>query len=141
MITDKVVDTAKGTITVDTSQLKITIDDADNNFYGEMKVEGTVTVTFTPSVGADAAVATNGIAMQYVLGTTSNYEYGENAIFTVANTVKELGTGKIFGIPAAVLASLITLNELHLPTVEDYLEFKEALHKGAISITVSEKIS
>ena len=136
-ITDKVVDTAKGTITVDTTNLKITIDDSDNDFYGEMTIEGYVTVTFTPNTGADATVATNGIALQYALGE-SGHVYGEGKIFTIDSTVQTLGTGKSFTIGANELEQLITLNQLYLPTVEDYQEFKTALHTGAISITVSE---
>ena len=136
-ITDKVVDTAKGTITVDTTNLKITIDDSDSDFYGEMTIEGYVTVTFTPNTGADEAVANNGIALQYALGE-SGHVYGEGKIFTIDSTVQTLGTGKNFTIEADKLEQLITLNELYLPTVEDYQEFKTALHTGAISITVSE---
>lgn len=137
-ITDKVVDTAKGTITVDTSNLKITIDDSNNDFYGEMTMEGTVSVTFTPNTGADETVASNGIALQYALGTTSGYTYDGNDIFDVTTTTQTLGTGKTFTITAAQLENLISLNTLHLPTVEEYQAFKDALHAGAISITVSE---
>lgn len=138
VITDKVVDTAKGTINVDTSNLKITIDDANNDFNGEMEISGSVSVTFTPNTGADETVASNGIALQYSLGTTSNYTYDGNDIFTVKSDVQTLGTGKVFTIQADALAALIELNVVHLPTVEEYQAFKDALHSGAISITVSE---
>ena len=104
-----------------------------------MKIEGYVTVTFTPNQGADSTVATNGVALQYVLGTTNNYSYENNAIFTVNDAAQNLGTvnGSVT-ITAAQLEALIDLNALHLPTAEDYDAFKMALHSGSISITVSE---
>ena len=139
IITDKVVTTDKGNITIDPANLKITIHDEDNDLRGEMKMEGYVTVTFTPNQGADSNVATNGVALKYVLGTTNNYTYESAAIFTVDSTAQSLGTvnGSI-NIPAAQLQELISLNALHLPTVEDYDAFKLALHSGSITITVSE---
>ena len=139
IITDKVVTTDKGNITIDTTSLKITIHDENNDLHGEMKAEGYVTVTFTPNQGADSAVAANGVKLQYVLGTTNNYTYEGTAIFAVNTTAQDLGlvNGSV-NIPASELDALIDLNALYLPTAEDYDAFKLALHSGAISITVSE---
>lgn len=139
IITDKVVTTDKGNITIDTTNLKITIHDENNDLRGEMKMEGYVTVTFTPNQGADSNVAANGVKLQYVLGTTNNYTYENTAIFAVDATAQNLGAvnGSVT-IPASELDALIDLNALYLPTAEDYDAFKLALHGGAISITVSE---
>lgn len=140
VITPSVTDTAKGTIEVDTTGLDIVIDDEGNDYYGDMTITGKVVITFTPSEGADETVANSGIALQYSLGTTTDFTYNSNAIFTVDSAVQDLGTGKSFEIDAAKLEQLITLNDLYLPTAEDYDDFKEALHSGGISITVSEKL-
>lgn len=139
IITDKVVSTAKGSISVDTSALQIVIDDDNNDYKGEMTITGKVLVTFTPNVGVSNDVAQNGIKMQYKLSTTNGFQYVGNDIFTVDETMQQTsGAVKTFEIDAAKLSSLITLNELFLPTAEDYDAFKTALHSGAISITVSE---
>ncbi len=139
VITTSVTDTAKGVIDVDTSALNITIDDGNNDFYGELSITGKISITFTPNDGADETVASEGIALQYSLGTTTDYKYEGNAIFDVDNTVQNLDKSLTFEIDAADLDALIDLNTLYLPTAEDYDAFKEALHRGGISITVSEK--
>lgn len=139
VITDKVESLSKGTIKVDTTNLKITIDDTNDDFYGELKIEGYVSVEFTPSAGASHEVANNGIKMQYVLGSTENFKYLGNDIFTVDTTAQvESAASKSFTIEADELANLITLNTVQLPTAADYTAFKAALHSGSISITVSE---
>ena len=145
VITDKVESLSKGTIKVDTSNLKITIDDTNDDFYAELKIEGSVSVQFTPSAGASYDVANNGIKMQYVLGTTDNYKYLNNDIFVVDSTPQKKTTAtKSFTIEASELLNLISLyedgdgNTVKLPTAADYTAFKAALHSGSISITVSE---
>lgn len=138
VITSSVTETAKGVINVDTSELDIIIDDANNDYQGELRITGKVVITFAPSNGADTDVVNNGIALQYSLGTTTDYEYNGNDIFLVDSTAQTLAKGKTFEISSDKLDDLIALNTLNLPTVEDYDNFKEALHRGGISITVSE---
>lgn len=138
VITSSVTDSAKGVIDVNTSELSIVIDDANNDFYGEMSITGKVTITFTPNDGADGSVASEGIALQYSLGTTTDYKFNGTDIFTVDSTVQNLEKNKTFEIDAEKLKELIRLNSLYLPTADDYDAFKEALHRGGISITVSE---
>ena len=140
-LTDKVTDTAKGTIDVNIDGLTLTIDDANNDHRGELIMAGEIVITFTPAEGADTNVDTDGIALQYQLGTTADYNYQGNPIFTVNTTVQALNDGnptKSITIPASELSSLITLNDMELPTVDAYTAFKTALHSGSIQITVSE---
>lgn len=138
-ITNKVISTAKGTISIDTSNLKITIHDNDNDLKGQMTMEGSITVSFTPNQGADATVSQEGIELQYVLGTTENYTYKGSPIFSVKNDTHNLGkVATSVTIPASELDDCIDLNTLNLPTSADYDAFKLALHAGSISITVSE---
>ncbi len=139
VITDKVVSTAKGTISVDTSGLTVKIDDTNNDYTGELLIEGKIVVTFKANAGVSADVSNNGIKMQYALSTTDNFQYVGNDIFNVDSTVQKLDAAtKSFEIDAATLEQLIKLNTLTLATAEEYDAFKTALHSGAISITVSE---
>ena len=141
VITNKVISTAKGTISIDTSALSVVIDDTNNDYEGELAITGKVTVTFAPNQGADDEIAQNGIKMKYFLSQTDNYKYDGNAIFTVDSTEQKIGSEKLtFDIDAATLTSLISLNQLSLPTADEYDAFKTALHSGSISITVSEDI-
>lgn len=140
-LTDKVVDTAKGVIDVNIDGLTITIDDADNNHHGELTFGGSITVTFTPNEGADENVDLYGIPLQFQLATTDGYNYDGDPIFTVITEVQALNNGeatKSVTITGDELATLIRLNDFELPTVEDYSNFKTALHSGSIKITVSE---
>ena len=140
-LTDKVTDTAKGNIEVNIDGLTLTIDDADNNHRGELILAGEIVINFTPNEGCDADVENNGIALQYQLGTTPDYNYLGNPIFTVNTEVQALNGGnptKSITIPASELQDLITLNDMELPTVDAYTAFKAALHSGSIQITVSE---
>ncbi|MBQ2676844.1 MAG: hypothetical protein IJF54_05555 [Clostridia bacterium] len=133
--------TAKGTITVDTSNLNIIIDDTNGDYKGELIIDDAdyVTVNFTPNVGASNDVATNGIRMQWSLSTTDDYKYNSADIFTVETTVQQRATAeKTFTITGAELKDLISLNALSLPTKADYDAFKQALHSGSIKISVSE---
>lgn len=135
----KVESTDKGTITIDDSALQILIDDVDNNLAGELYITGSIDVTFAPNQGADAEVIANGVALQFALGTTENFNYNGNPIFAVTTTAQELGLVKgTTTISADTLKNLITLNTLNLPTVAEYDAFRAALHSGSLVITVSE---
>lgn len=130
---------SKGTISIDASGLSIVVDDTDNDFEGELVITGEVVVTFTHNEGVTSEVAANGIVMQYELSTTENFKYNTNDIFTVDTTAKRTASAtKSFTISAAELESLIELNSVSLPTAEDYLNFKNALHSGSIVLKVSE---
>ncbi len=132
---------SKGIIEVDTSNLSIVVDDTNNDFKGELVITGEVTVTFTPNDGVTTEVGTDGIKMQYELSATDNFKYNTNDIFTIDKTVKTTDAAtKSFTISADELKSLITLNEVTLPTAETYGEFKDALHSGSIVLKVSEAV-
>ena len=141
-ITDAVVNaTAKGTITVDTSNFSLTIDDETNDHVAELIKDGYIDITFTPSTGADADVAADGIALQYVLSCTGgSFEYNGNHIFTYSSDPVILNSGnatKSVRINAEDIG--IALNgTISLPTVADYEAFKLALHSGSLIFTVSE---
>ena len=131
--------TAKGNITVNSVNLSITIDDANNDHVAELKVEGYITVTFTPNEGADEVVDQNGIRMKYQLSNTGLI-YDEDAIFAYSSAEVVMNNGnaaKSVTIQASELG--ITLkNSIELHTVAEYEAFKAALHTGSLCITVSE---
>lgn len=140
-LTDKVVDTPKGTIEVDASGLIFEIDDTNGDYVAELVVDGEIEITFTPADGADENVAQHGIALQYVLSVTENWKYEGTQIFTVDTNPVVLNNGNATltaTIDADEIASMITLGNISLPTADDYDAFEEILKNGGISITVSE---
>lgn len=153
MMTDKVVDTAKGTISVNKDAVKIYIDDADNNHVAEATFEGELVVTFTPAKGADETVIQSGIEIQYSVTTTPDWAYEGTQIFTATNTdpvkitemqryVAEDGTVTFVGtIPVSEIQSRVQLGSISLPTAEDYEAFKQVLNRGNICVTVEEVVT
>lgn len=140
-LTDKVVDTPKGTIAVDMSGLSIAIDDANNDYDAELVMDGEVTVTFTANELAPADVQANGIKLQYTLTVTTPWEYKGTQVFTVeADPIAINGGAATFTatITADELMDVITLGDISLPTVSDYDAFALILEQGEITITVSE---
>ena len=140
-ITDKVVDAASGTIAIDASEFKITIDDSNNDHVAEVTYSGSIKVTFTPTPGADADIVNNGIKLQYALSVTADWKFEGTAFFTVNTTTQQLNGGnatKEVVIQATELESLIYFGSFSLPTVEKYNSFQQLLKTGSIGITVSE---
>ena len=161
-MTDKVIGTAKGTITLDKTNAAIILDDANNDHKAELTyAEGaSVLVTFTPSKGADPIVFTDGVTLVYSLTVTPNWTYpesGETAkqIFSVKNpgekttialTRNEVDgvvtfTGKI--LVADILAKL-SFGEgagFTLSNAASYDAFRTILNRGNIKITVEEYVA
>lgn len=140
-LTDKVVDTAKGTIAVDMSGLTISIDDTNNDYDAELVMDGAINVTFTANDLAPAEVKDDGIKLQYTLTVTTPWEFGGVQVFTVeADPIAMNGGAATFTatITADELMDAITLGNISLPTVDDYDAFAQVLNQGSITITVSE---
>ena len=140
-LTEKVVDTPMGTITVDMSGLSISIDDTNHDYAAELVVDGDIDITFTASDIAPAAVKTNGLAMEYTLTVTAPWEFKGTQIFTVPAEAIAINNGQATfsaTISAADLKAALTLGAISLPTVEDYDAFETALANGEITITVAQ---
>jgi DUF4097 and DUF4098 domain-containing protein YvlB len=140
-LTEKVVDTAKGTIAVDASGLTISIDDANNDYDAELVMTGNVNVTFTADTLASAEVKANGIKLQYTLTVTTPWEYEGTQVFTVEADPIAINNGAATftaTITADELMDAITLGDISLPTPEAYDAFEAILANGNITITVSE---
>lgn len=74
---------AEGTISI-TNNATFSIDDANGDYYGEMVVEGSITVTFTAAAGASADVYNNGIDLKvtFALPSENSYAFYTNAACT-----------------------------------------------------------
>ena len=140
-LTEKIVSTSQGTIDVDTSGLTIQIDDANNDYHGELVIDGQIDITFTADPYADSDIKTNGLPMQYELSVTTPWEYEGTQIFTVdGGAVAFNGGNGTFSatITAAELMAALDMCDVYLPTTGDYDDFADALEQGAITVTVSE---
>ena len=144
---DTVVTTgSKGSITVDTSGMTIKVDDLDTDsaiHKPVLVIEGKITVTFTPAVGADEAVATSGIPMKAVITCTDNWQYNSTQIITVdtenqSNEFSTTGPALTFDITADQLKQIIHIADFTLPTYSNFQEFQTILNRGNIKISVSE---
>ena len=161
-MTDKVIGTAKGTITLDKTNAAIMIDDANNDHIAEVThADGaSVLVTFTPSKGADPAVFADGVTLVYSLTATPNWTYPESGseakqIFSVINpnekTEITLTRNEVDGVvtfTGEVLVSEI-LSKLSfgegagftLSNAASYDAFRTILNRGNIKITVEEYVA
>ena len=155
--------TKTGIITVDTTGFSIEIDDTDKDYYGELMLTGTITVTFTPNPGVDTTVTNSGIPMQVVFSSPTlaalQYDFSTmtagsgTQVFSIDETPLILNGGartKEWTITAADVAQRFKLNGyvdggadscVHLPTYEAYTKFKTALGQNDLTITVSEYVA
>ena len=147
--------TTKGRFVVDTSRVSISIDDqigsdgttTVGDHVAELYITGDITITFTPNAGADETVTTEGVAMEYSIsmgyanGTTDPWKYEGVDVFTIDSTKQSINNGNATltaTITADDLLSLIHLNQISLPTLEDYNAFHTVLHTAWFVITVNE---
>ncbi|MBR2339168.1 MAG: hypothetical protein IKA63_06845 [Clostridia bacterium] len=136
---------SKGTISVDVSNITMTVDDLEDGTAHNAKLVfndgGTVAITFNPSVGADEDVIANGIKMRATVTVTDNWQYDSKNIFTVdtsKNVFATTGAATSLTITAQQLADAVKLNDFTLDTYNDFLSFEAALNRGNIKITVEE---
>lgn len=161
-MTDKVIETAKGTITLDKTNAAIILDDANNDHVAELTyAEGaSVLVTFTPSKGADPVVFTDGVTLVYSLTVTPNWTYpesGETAkqIFSVKNpgekTTIAMTRSEVDGvvtftgsIPVSDILAKLSFGGgtgFTLSNAASYDAFRTILNRGNIKITVEEYVA
>ena len=159
MITDPNTEISKGALTVDVSNLKITIDDPDtdeNANTAVLSITGYIEIVFKPTIsGMSEVVEQKGIPLTYKLGY-NGLVYGSDPIFNVNGDTQSLAEGVGDGlwvktgtgtadlsftrrIEAAELSRLITLSDnFHLKSIEEYSNFRDALHNGSLYINFSE---
>ena len=160
-MTDKVDETAKGTISVDLSNAAIVIDDSNNDHIAEItyKDGAAAIVTFTPSKGADPEVFEDGVRLVYSLSVTPNWTYPESGsearqIFSVIDPNKKpeitMTRNEVDGVvtfTGSILVSEILANlsfgegqGFTLSNAASYDAFRTILNRGNIKITVQEYI-
>lgn len=140
VLTEKVIDTPMGSISVN-NNLEIIIDDTNDDHVAELIIEGGINIVFTAHELAPENVRTNGIPMQYTITTTTSWEYAGTQIFTAQTAPILINDGNATftaTITAAEIMNALTLANISLPTVADYDAFELALANGEIIITVSE---
>lgn len=161
-MTDKVIETAKGTISIDKANAAIVIDDANNDHIAELTYAdgAAVLVTFTPSKGADPDVFASGVTLVYSLSVTPNWTYPESGsearqIFSVKNTAEKteitMTRNEVDGvvtftgsIPVSDILAKLSFGEdqgFTLSNAASYDAFRTILNRGNIKITVEEYIA
>lgn len=139
-IAEKAETTKKGTITLTTTGVTLTVDNK-GDYKTELKIVGNPKVKFTAATGADEDVRNNGIKLKLTITFTGN-TYNSQSIFTTTvenNGVELNGGNKITSTDVELeLSQYITLTEFTLDTADKYDAFKQALESTTITLTVSE---
>lgn len=141
--------TPKGTIAVDSNNLKITLDQkADGDYTVVSKMEGSIKVTYTPDTAHGSEYTA--IEMQCVITYTEEnaYTYGEgiSALFTVTtDTLYSEGAVAEWVIDASDLISCIQVASFKLPKLSAYNDFNDKVLTNAtkaptFKFTFSEKV-
>lgn len=144
-IAGKDTETAKGTITVDTSGYLIKVDDFSNNLKTGYQHQGQIKITFTPAKGADENVANNGVKLKLEITINGANQYNGNPIYKLTGAYTNVGHVKLNGgnevngtLDNVSLSDYIEVAQFDLPTADDYEAFKTAFQATTITITVSE---
>ncbi len=149
-IANSTTEAKKGTIAIDASTFKIEVDDKGKLEGGSgtlvtgLKTQNNVKLTFSPAQGADKDVVDNGVNLKMEIAFANN-EYKGTAIFKTTSAYPTTGialgkgtkNGSVFEYTVD-LAPYLAMNEISLPTLADYNDFKSAFDLATITITVSE---
>ena len=149
-----------GTFHVDTTGLSMKIDPKPGTTHTTaLLIEGSIVITFTPNAVATEEIKENGVAATFQFSLTNpNWVYdpdgdlGEASaapIVTLAHSGAEaIDWGEpdengvfTFTIPAAEIATHISLTEFVLDTKADYDAYNTVLGQGQIALTVSDGIT
>ena len=156
--------TKKGTLEVmvmSSGGLTLAVDDSNNDHLPELKKEGDVTVTFTPSATASNDIKANGIDAQLVISyapyaggpaSLEAWTYEGTQIFDIINDTSApihldngdaaKGTDGVFTwtVDADVIGIALTeaMDDIYIDTLAKYNALNEILAKGHFVLTVSE---
>ena len=150
-----------GVFSVNTENLVLTIDDTNGDHYPELVGSGTVTVTFTPGMGATNDIKTNGVKAYTSLSVSNNdwtfadghgttgqiLTIADDATHTIARAdaanaafkwVKQNDGTFTCTFEGANIAQHIQLNQYLLDSYDLYQEYEIALRNGQIVFTVTD---
>ena len=156
--------TEKGTLSVmvmSSGGLTLAVDDSNNDHYPELKKEGDVTVTFTPSTTASQLIKDGGIDVQLTISyapyaggaaTLEEWTYETKQIFDIINDETDpihldksdavKGTDGVFtwtvGADLIGIALTDDMEGVLIDTLAKYNALNEILAKGHFVLTVSE---
>ena len=135
-LTDATISDSIGTLTVNSSNLKIEIDDTNNDKVGELVITGSITITFQPHADAAPDIKNNGIALKYTIKGGNNPQYNSSPVFTFTEITGTTEKGLTAVIDAETIKSAISLNNISLPTYKEYQDFQAAISGTVLSITL-----
>jgi len=148
--------TSKGTITADTTGLTLLVDDDETDgktHCAVLNITGGIGLTFTAAEGADADVASNGIAMKAVVTISKSLSAeqvtpdGGTPVDILAvdenddNNVITIPKGLTGTITAEQLKGVLIFcggQDVYLDTVAENQEFSEKMSQYTILITITE---
>lgn len=135
--------TEKGSINV-TGDFIVSIDDTNNDLITETTISGNLTISFTPTQGADAEVRDNGIPLKMTIVIDGTKAYAGQALFELTEAyttggVALNGGNRVKDEITVNLSNYISWKqEFTLSTLAEYNAFKAAFEGTTITVTVSE---
>ena len=148
-------DAEKGSIAVDANNLTLVIDDIGAaDYVAELVFSASLSVSFTPAVGADEVVAQQGVPLQITITEnfgTYDHDGDGNADFDLFYIGEEGQTSATFDLNGGApvigtidvnLSDYIKMTALSLPTKSHYDRLNSLLNTEGNNfvITISEKI-
>ena len=133
-----VLDASMGTLKVDTRELSLRIDDDNNDKQAELVIAGNIKIIFTPHADADPDIIANGLNFKYTLEGADNINntFNDQTVFAFNTVTAETGTTLEYTIGAEKIKEALAINNISLPTYEDYQLFQAWLPNNLLKITV-----
>lgn len=136
IMADVSISEAIGTLQVDSSALSMKIDDTNNDKIAELIITGELKLIFIPHEDAAPEIRENGIALKYTISGRGDPQYNGSSVFSFTEITETTEKGLTAVISAETIMRAIKINEISLPTYDDYQEFEKNLPTTLLSIKV-----
>lgn len=147
VMANAVLDASIGTLKVDTRNLSVRIDDANNDKVAELVIDGYVLIVFAPHADADPDIIANGIDLKYTIEKAAdiNNTFAGTEVFTFTTQTGTTGNNFTAGteagtleytIDASVFQAALGINQTSLPTYDDYQAFQSWIPNNLLKITI-----
>ncbi len=144
VVPEAVVSTVKGSLEVSHNTLSIRIDDLgnDNDHVAELVFEGSLTVTFTPALGADLK-AMDLVLDAYFKDTVDDLAFEGTDLFNIngeklQKTFDLDNDEKTWTINGTDLAKIISINHLELETLEEFTRFRDKMNGLKLDMIITD---